>query len=147
MGHREQLPVTQVEAFRAPRARAPAITWSRLAIPAGIGGLLLLSLILRTRVLGVGFWIDEGLSVGIADRPLGDIPDALRLDGSPPLYYLILHGWMQLAGTTEEAVRSLSLVFALLTVPVGWWAAGSLFGTRAGWMAAVLFATNPFLVP
>ena len=145
MGYREQLPVTQVEALRPARPRAPAITWSRLAIPAGIGGLLLLSLILRTRVLGVGFWIDEGLSVGIADRPLGDIPDALRLDGSPPLYYLILHGWMQLAGTSEEAVRSLSLVFALLTVPIGWWAAGSLFGTRAGWMAAVLFATNPFL--
>src|SRR5918992_5959561 len=145
MGHREQLPVTQVEALRPARARAPAITWSRLAVPAGIGGLLLLSLILRTRLLGVGFWIDEGLSVGIADRPLGEIPDALRLDGSPPLYYVILHGWMQLAGTSEEAVRSLSLVFALLAVPVAWGGAGALFGTRAGWVAAVLSATNPFL--
>ena len=46
----------------------------------------------------MGFWIDEGLSVGISDRPLGEIPDALRLDGSPPLYYMLLHVWMARRG-------------------------------------------------
>jgi mannosyltransferase len=125
--------------------RARAITRARVAVPAGIGGLVVLSLLLRTQVLGVGFWIDEGLSVGISDRPLGDILDALRLDGSPPLYYLLLHGWMQVAGSSEEATRALSLACALLAVPVAWWAARGLFGERAGWMAAVLAATNPFL--
>src|ERR1700754_2875549 len=98
--------------------RARAVTKAPVAVPAGIGALVLLSLLLRTRELGVGFWIDEGPSVGIADRPFGDIPDALRLDGSPPLYYLLLHGWMRLAGTSEEAVRALSLLCALLAVPV-----------------------------
>ncbi len=124
---------------------ARAATRARIAVPAGLGALVLLSLILRTRELGIGFWIDEGLSVGIADRPLGDIPDALRLDGSPPLYYVLLHVWMQVAGTSEEAARALSLACALLCIPVAWWAAQALFGTRAGWMAAVLAATNPFL--
>jgi mannosyltransferase len=125
--------------------RARAVTRARVAVPAGLGGLVLLSLVLRTQVLDVGFWIDEGLSVGIADRPLTDIFAALRLDGSPPLYYLLLHVWMQIFGTTEEAVRALSLACALATVPVAWWAARGLFGERAGWMAAVLAATNPFL--
>ena len=37
------------------------------------------------------FWIDEGLSVGIASHPLVDIPGVLRQDGSPPLYYLLLN--------------------------------------------------------
>ena len=110
-----------------------------------VGALVLLAFFLRTRELGIGFWIDEGLSVGISDRPLGDIPDALRLDGSPPLYYLLLHVWMSVAGTSEEAVRALSVVFGLVAVPVAWWAARTLFGTRSGWMAAVLSATNPFL--
>ena len=64
-----------------------------------------LSLLLRTTELGIGFWIDEGLSVGIADRPLGDIPAALRKDGSPPLYYMLLHFWLDLAGDSEEGVR------------------------------------------
>jgi mannosyltransferase len=129
----------------APALRVRALSRSWLAVPAGLAVLMLLSLVLRTRELGVGFWIDEGLSVGISDRPLGEIPDALRLDGSPPLYYLLLHVWMRVAGSSEEAVRGLSLACALLTVPVAWWAARGLFGTRAAWMAAVLAATNPFL--
>ena len=58
-----------VSAFRA---RALSRTW--FAVPAGLAALVLLSLVLRTRELGIGFWIDEGLSVGIADRPLGDVP-------------------------------------------------------------------------
>jgi mannosyltransferase len=118
---------------------------THLAVPAGLGALVLLALVLRTNELGIGFWIDEGLSVGISDRPLSDIPHALRLDGSPPLYYLILHVWMALFGTTEEATRWFSVLCTLLAIPVSWWAARSLFGTRAGWMAAVLVATNPFL--
>jgi mannosyltransferase len=125
--------------------RARALTKARLVTPLGLGGLVLLALALRTTELGIGFWIDEGLSVGIANRPVGDIPHALRLDGSPPLYYLLLHFWMAVFGTTEEATRALSVLFAVLAVPVAWWAARGLFGTRAAWMAAVLAATNPFL--
>ena len=127
----------------ALRARLPSRT--QLAVPAGLAALVLLALVLRTRELGIGFWIDEGLSVGISDRPLGDIPEALRLDGSPPLYYMLLHVWMGVAGSSEEAVRWLSVACMLLAVPVAFWAAAGLFGTRAGWMAAVLVATNPFL--
>jgi hypothetical protein len=125
--------------------KARAVSRTRVAVPAGLGLLVLLSLLLRTRELGIGFWIDEGLSVGIADRPFTDIPGALRQDGSPPLYYLLLHLWVSVAGTSEPAVRALSLLCATLAIPVSWWAARALFGGRAGWMAAVLAATNPFL--
>jgi mannosyltransferase len=129
----------------APALRVRAVARAKLATPAALGVLVLLALLLRTRELGVGFWIDEGLSVGISDRPLGDIPDALRKDGSPPLYYLLLHAWMRVAGTSEEATRALSVACALLAVPVAWWAGRMLFGTRTAWMAAVLAATSPFL--
>ena len=46
----------------------------------------------------------------------------LGQDGNPPLYYLLLHGWMRVAGTSEAATRSLSLIFALLAVPASFWA-------------------------
>jgi hypothetical protein len=114
-------------------------------VPAGLGLLVLLSLLLRTRELGIGFWGDEGLSTGISDRPLGAIPGVLRQDGSPPLYYMLLHLWISAFGTSEAAVRSLSVFAATLCVPVAWWAARALWGVRAGWIAAVLAATNPFL--
>ena len=125
--------------------RVRAVTSARLAIPLGLGLLVGLSLALRTSELGVGYWIDEGLSVGIADRPLADIPGVLRQDGSPPLYYCLLHVWMALAGHGEKATHTLSLLVALATVPVAFWCAGTVFGRRAAWVAAVLAALNPFI--
>ena len=118
----------------------------RTAAPAA--GLLLLSALatlLHLEALDISMWVDEAQSVGIASSPITEIPGLLARDGSPPLYYLLLHPWMALFGTSEAAVRSLALVFATVTVPVAWWAARSLFGTRAAWLAAALVATSPYL--
>jgi hypothetical protein len=125
--------------------RARAVGSRRIAAPLGIVALLAVSVLLRTRDLDAGFWIDEGLSVGIADRPLGDIPGVLRQDGSPPLYYMLLHVWLGIAGRSEESVHGLSLLFATLCVPVAFWAGWTLFGRRTAWVAALLAAVNPFV--
>jgi hypothetical protein len=111
----------------------------------GLIALTVISLVLRTRALRAGFWIDEGLSVGLATRDLFDIPGVLRMDGSPPLYYMLLHVWMAVFGSGEGATHGLSVVFAVLCVPAAWWGARGLSGTRAAWMAAVLAAFHPFL--
>jgi uncharacterized membrane protein len=125
--------------------RARAVSSARIVAPLGIGALLAISILLRTRELDVGFWIDEGLSVGIADRPLADIPGVLRQDGSPPLYYLLLHIWLEIAGRSEETVHGLSVLFATLCVPVAFWAGWTVFGRRTAWVAALLAAVNPFI--
>src|SRR5215208_144134 len=103
------------------------------------------TLCLRTGILGSGYWIDEAITVGIASHDLGEIPRALRQDGSPPLFYLLLHGWMAIAGTGEAATRALPLLFALLAVPVWYWAGAAAFGRRAGALAAIGAAGCPFL--
>ncbi len=128
----------------ALRARARAVpAWAFAA--AGALALLAISLKLRTTSLGSPFWIDEGLSVGIASHGFLDIPGVLRLDGSPPLYYLQLHVWMALFGDGQTTTHVLSLGWALLSIPALAWGAGSLFGRRAAWYAAALAAVNPFL--
>lgn len=104
-----------------------------------------LSIYVRTRSISGSFWMDEGLSVGIASHPLMDIPGVLREDGSPPLYYMGLHLWMQAFGRTETAVHWFSLIFSLLTIPGAMWAGWSLWGKRAGFVGAALCALNPFL--
>jgi len=103
------------------------------------------TLLLRTGILHSGYWIDEAITVGIASHGVGEIPGLLRLDGSPPLFYLLLHGWMAVAGTGEAATRALALAFALVAVPVSWWAGTALFGRRAGALAAIGAAGCPFL--
>ncbi len=89
--------------------------------------------------------MDEALSVGISSHSLTSIPGVLRHDGSPPLYYLLLHVWISVFGSSESSTHAMSLLFGLLTIPAGIWVAWSLFGRRAGLIAAVLFALNPFL--
>jgi mannosyltransferase len=129
-------------------ARRPRVVVRVRERPLAIAGaavLLLLALHVRTRALGSPFWGDEGLSVGVASHPLTAIPGVLREDGSPPLYYVLLHVWMAAFGTGEAATRGLSLLFALATVPVGLWLGSSLFGRRAGWACAALAALNPLL--
>jgi mannosyltransferase len=134
-----------VNAFAAPieRLRAPELSIPRTAL--GLAGLLLVSLLLRDTALHARYWIDEGLSVGIASHPLTAIPSVLREDGSPPLYYMLLGLWTSLVGDGEARTHALSLGFALLTVPVGFFAGCKLFDERTGWFVAVLAALNPFL--
>ena len=78
-----------------------------------------------------GLWLDEALSANIASLPLGDIPDALRRDGHPPLFYVLLHFWQSLGGDGDEWLRAMSGVVSLLTLPV-MYLAGRRVGERLG---------------
>jgi mannosyltransferase len=116
----------------------------KATIGAGVLLLVLASAYLRTRAIDAAFWIDEGISVGISSYPFFDVPSVMKVDGSPPLYYLLLNVWMDLFGTGESATHALSLVFSLLAIPVALWAGRSLWGPKTGWFAAALAALNPY---
>jgi mannosyltransferase len=122
-------------------ARIPGWVW----ITGGLIALMAVSTFLRSRYLGGQYWMDEAITTGIALHKLSQIPGVLRYDGNPPLYYMLLHVWMSLFGSTESATHSLSLVCGVLTVPLGGWAGWTLFGRRTGIMAALLFAFNAWL--
>ena len=86
---------------------------SRWATPVAVTALCILSLYLRMRVLNAGFWIDEGISVGLAHHHWSSIPSLLKQDGSPPAYYMLLGLWIRVFGDGESATHTLSLLFAL----------------------------------
>ncbi len=91
------------------------------------------------------YWTDEGLSLGISSHSVSRMFDALAQDTSPPLYHLLLHGWIRLFGSSEASTHTLSLLFALAVIPAALWCGWSLFDRRTGWMCAVLAALSPFL--
>lgn len=91
-------------------------------------------------------WLDEALSVDIAAGPLADIPDALRRDGHPPLYYALLNGWIRLFGEGDVAVRSLSTLFGLAALAAVAWVAWRRGGPRLAAPAAAFMAVSPFAV-
>lgn len=123
--------------------RFSAASWVLPALV--VVALLVVSGYLRSKSLGASLWMDEGLSIGIASQPLLDIPHTLRIDGSPPLYYMLLAVWMDIFGNGPADSQALSMFVALLSIPGGLWAGWSLFGRRAGLICAAMCAVNPFL--
>ncbi|MBN2623555.1 MAG: glycosyltransferase family 39 protein, partial [Acidimicrobiales bacterium] len=91
-------------------------------------------------------WLDEALSVNIAQLPVGDLFEALRHDGHPPFYYLLLHYWMEVVGDGDVAVRALSGVFAVGSLPLVWVAGRRLAGTDGARWALVVAALSPYWV-
>ena len=89
-------------------------------------------------------WLDEALSVHIAD---GDVPlsDALRRDGHPALYYLLLGWWIDGFGSGAGATRALSGVLSLATVPFIW-LLGRPYGRAAAFSATLVALSSPFLL-
>lgn len=117
------------------RAPVELVVISTLAVLAG----LVLRFVTRSPL-----WLDEALSVNIARLPLGEIPGALRHDGHPPLYYLMLHGWMQVLGTGDLAVRSLSGIVGVIALPLAWLAGRRRGGSTLGWLTVGVLALSPF---
>jgi mannosyltransferase len=111
----------------------------------GLGAIALLGgLVLRVYAPSP-LWLDEALSVEIASRGFSDMVDALRNDGHPSLFYLLLGGWMDLFGDSDAAVRSMSGLASLATVGV-LWRIGRRRSTDLGIAAALLGLSAPYLL-
>jgi hypothetical protein len=117
-------------------------SWTR-AFQVLIVGALVVGVVLRF-VTKSPLWLDEALSVDIARLPFSDMIEALRHDGHPPLYYLLLHGWMSLFGEGDVAVRALSGLFTVLALPLFWVAGKRFGGTRGAWLTMAVVALSPY---
>jgi hypothetical protein len=114
-------------------------------VAVAVGVVLVVGLLLRFWTRS-GLWLDEALTVDIARLPLHEIPNALKHDGAPPLFYYLLHFWMVLFGQSNSAVRALSGLFAVATLPVAWLCGRRLGGRAVAWTMLVLVASAPFAV-
>ena len=91
-------------------------------------------------------WLDETLSVNISRLPLTQIPRALAHDGAPPLYYALLHGWMAVFGRSDMAVRALSGLISVVSLPLFWIAGHRLGGKVVAWVTFFLAVSSPFAI-
>ncbi|HVB91054.1 MAG TPA: glycosyltransferase family 39 protein [Acidimicrobiales bacterium] len=117
----------------------------RTASAVGVSVVVAAGLLLRFWTRSA-LWLDEALTVDVARLPLHAIPDALKHDGAPPLYYYLLHFWLRAFGQSNVAVRSLSGVLSVLTLPVSWLAGRRMGGRAVAWTTVVLVSSAPFAV-
>lgn len=88
---------------------------------------------------------DEAVAGLISARPLGEMLHTVLLDrGGAPLHFLLTHIAFAF-DTSADALRWLSVVFALATIPVCYDLARRLAGTAAGITAGALAATSQLL--
>ncbi|HRF97416.1 MAG TPA: glycosyltransferase family 39 protein, partial [Aggregatilineales bacterium] len=79
--------------------------------------ILLFALFLRLyHISQQSFWFDEAFAWHIVIQP--DMFPRIAADTHPPLFYLLLRGWMTIMGDSELALRSLSAFISTITVAV-----------------------------
>ncbi len=121
----------------------------------GLLGVALVALAFGLRVYELetkSIWLDEALSFHRAasfDQAIsglivtGGVPSR---DTQPPLYFVLLYGFLRLAGDSDFAAKFLSAFFSVLTVPVLAATGRRLGGSRVGLLAALLAASSPLYV-
>jgi mannosyltransferase len=112
-----------------------------------VAGIIPLAVLLALLFLGdKSLWLDEAISVAIALADRSTMWQVISQgEANMGLYYLLLSGWLHL-GQNEFVVRSLSVLFAVLTVPTVFAVGSRLFNKQVGLMAALVLAVIPFFV-
>lgn len=110
------------------------------------GAIILLALALRLYGLETrDLWYDEAFSFFLSEQSLADIVSGTAADTEPPLYYFLLHFWLNL-GQTPFALRLLSVLLSMGTVLVVFDLTRRLAGISAAMWAALITVISPFQI-
>lgn len=90
-------------------------------------------------------WLDEITSIQIAAKSIPDILAGVGFDRhTPPFYYLVLHYWQSVTGTSAFALRSFSALIDILNIALMANVFSRMFNRGVGLWAALLYALSPF---
>jgi hypothetical protein len=93
-----------------------------------------------------GLWRDEAQFLFVAGAPsMTEMLDFVRWhEWHPPLFYVLMRGWLGLTGPSRTAALALPVLFGVLLVPAVYLVGARLFLRQAGVLAAVLAAVAPW---
>lgn len=115
-----------------------------------LGTVILLGICVRAYRIGAeSLWADEAASWAFTMLPLADLWSVVpQYEPNPPLFYTLLKFWTQMFGASEAALRSLSALANILTIPAVYFLGRTAFqdrreGVWVGLVAALIFALHP----
>lgn len=114
-----------------------------IALIIGIGVFAVISL---ATISNSSIWFDEAFSAYIIRFNFVEIWQFTAADVHPPLYYWLLKVWSLLFGTTDIALRSMSVLFAGVAMVFGYMILHRNFGQKAAMYGLVALALSPILV-
>ncbi len=123
------------------KSARPATTALWLAVIVALGAAL------RLYQLGAeSYWLDENDTVRLAALPLINLLRSLATPDRAPLYYLLAHGWIRMVGNGEAAMRLLSALAGIASVPLLFCVGRALLDQKVGLLAAALLAVSEFAI-
>ena len=88
------------------------------------------------------YWLDETSSIF---RALHSVPWMIQEsvnDPNPPLYFILLKGWMSLFGLSEFSTRAFSAIFSALTIFVLYYLARRFFNRETAFYVSLIFTVS-----
>ena len=111
--------------------------------------ILIAGIVFRLLYLHTDIWYDEACSWFTAKQsfPMGIMDNLLHLDlQHTPLYFFLLHFWIKLFGDSEVAMRTLSLLFGIGTLPLVYVATKKITNNKIALFSLAISAVSPLLV-
>ncbi|MEM7624868.1 MAG: glycosyltransferase family 39 protein [Planctomycetota bacterium] len=135
------MPEIRADDIRADAAGSPTRgVWLGLVLVTALAAALRLF-----RLGHGGLWYDELIMARLTAGDLAGVWHDI-VAGRPALYPVLAWAWEQAWGSGDAALRSLSAVLGVLTVPAVFFAGRRLFDRRVGLIAALFCAVSPFQV-
>jgi mannosyltransferase len=91
-------------------------------------------------------WHDEGYTLSLIENGPSEIISRTAYDVHPPLYYLVLKAYTSVLGDNIVTLRSMSIVFGLLSALVLFLLSRRLYGRKVAYIATSLLLLNPAFI-
>jgi mannosyltransferase len=90
--------------------------------------------------------LDESQTIWVTTKPIQTVWKLIAQDVHVPLYFTILHYWIQIFGNDTVTVRIPSFIFYLLTLYVVYKFSQEAANRNAAYLAVFLFSLSPFVL-
>lgn len=97
-------------------------------------------------LISSSIWHDEGYTMWLLRFNFLEIIERTARDVHPPGYYLIAKPWVMILGSSEFAVRTLSVLFSVGIVYLVYKIVEKMFSQRAAFWASMFVAFSPFMI-
>lgn len=88
--------------------------------------------------------LDEPFSIFHAQKPLSELWLLFAQENNPPLHFYLLHFWIKLFGISALAVRSLSMIFSLMTLLVLYHIGKKLKSETLGLLITLIYISSTY---
>lgn len=134
---------SSAESGRHAIVTAPARLVARHPALAATLAAVLDALVKHPGIASRSLWLDEAWTVALGLQTPAVILQTATYDQNPPLYLLLMAGWLDLFGTSELALRMPSLLASAASAAVLLLFVRRFFGAEAALTASLLYLVSP----